>query len=95
MWKDTTSYSQGQRGKVEPRTWTAEAEGVRITVTNNHLHAPGKWVMHCFSLGMDTVDTKLDARQPAHLAQFAAKNMAVARGKQIITALSKIEAPSS
>lgn len=35
-WKDTTSYARDERGKVEPRSWTAttvEPRPIEITVT--------------------------------------------------------------
>lgn len=46
-WKDTTSYSQGEkRGKVEPRTWEAKIGTVTVTVTK-YLGYGDEWVAHC------------------------------------------------
>lgn len=52
-WKDTTSYSRGEKER-KPNTWTVKNGGVSITVTCGHIHHPGAWIMHCSSVGMDT-----------------------------------------
>ena len=69
-WTDTTSYSQGQRGKKTPTCWSWQSERLRITVTCGHIYVPGQWVMHCYPLGIDTlklidVVTKEHAQQKA------------------------------
>ena len=52
-WKDSTNYS---RGKPRVQTmWSADFGGqLSITVTNGHIYHPGRFVMHCRELGIDT-----------------------------------------
>lgn len=54
-WVDSTSYSRDDKERV-PNTWTLTLPEtkLRITVTKGHVYSPGKWVMHCFELGIDT-----------------------------------------
>ena len=47
IWKDATSYSQGQRGKKPQTAWETDLDGVRIWVSCGHLDHPGRWVMNC------------------------------------------------
>ncbi len=51
MWKDTTSYSQGERGKAEPRTWSIETSGLRIVVTRRH--GCEGWWGSCYAMGVE------------------------------------------
>src|SRR5690606_15197937 len=54
-WKDTTSYSQGERGTIEPRTWTISTGDVllRLDVTvTRHIDYPGEWLLICRQLNM-------------------------------------------
>lgn len=53
-WKDSTSYSRDDKVR-KPTSWTTEIGGLLITVSSGHIYYPGKWVMHCFEAGMDTV----------------------------------------
>lgn len=32
IWEDTTSYQQGERGRIAPRQWTTRAEGLVLNV---------------------------------------------------------------
>jgi len=71
-WTDTTSYSQGQRGKKAPTCFSWQGKRLRITVTCGHIYAVGEWVMHCWPLGIDClkllhVITKEDAQKKAML----------------------------
>ena len=52
-WKDATSYSRGRERK--PNTWTTEIAGLVITVCNGHVNYPGKWIMHCYDIRLDTI----------------------------------------
>lgn len=52
-WKDATSYSQGQRGKIEPNAWECAVSGVRVWVGSGHRYYPDEWVMHCYSLDIE------------------------------------------
>lgn len=44
-WEDTTSYSQGQRGKIAQTGWGTTVKGIRIWVSCAHLAYPGEWVV--------------------------------------------------
>jgi hypothetical protein len=47
-WIDDTSYSQGERGKVEPSSWKLTlASGATIWIGKNHRYYPGDWVFKC------------------------------------------------
>lgn len=52
-WKDVTSYSQGQREKIEPTAWECRIEGIRIWVSCGHIYYPGQWIMNCDALDID------------------------------------------
>jgi hypothetical protein len=56
IWKDETRYSQGERGKVDPKTWSITSGGIRVTVTRHIYHDPDAWVMHCRELNIDTFE---------------------------------------
>lgn len=45
-WKDETSYSRSDTGRV-PRTWVARICGLRVTVSRNIHHAPDAWLLTC------------------------------------------------
>lgn len=49
-WKDATSYSQGQRGKIEPNSFEAKVCGVTVWVSRGHRYYPEFWVMNCHIL---------------------------------------------
>lgn len=52
MWKDETSYSQGDKERI-PRTWTARAGGLILTISR-HVHLPpDAWVGYCRQLGIE------------------------------------------
>lgn len=44
-WQDTTSYSRGERGTIEPKEWTLETETLRITIHRHMHHAKDAWVL--------------------------------------------------
>lgn len=93
-WKDATSYSQGERGKVEPRAWEIKTSAVRITVVRGHLTNPGYWVVHCYELGMNTVDLKLPISVDVETAKYAAINLVENKALDIardIAALRKLK----
>lgn len=54
VWKDTTSYSRSDVDR-KPSCFSAKSGSLNITVTNGHIHYKGKWIMHCFKLGIDTM----------------------------------------
>ncbi len=43
-WKDTTSYSRGERGDAEPRSWSLKAMNSEISV-HRHIDYPGRWMV--------------------------------------------------
>jgi hypothetical protein len=46
QWKDSTSYSRS-RPRIAT-TWSVVlTKDVSVTITNDHIYHPGKWVMHC------------------------------------------------
>ncbi len=60
-WKNTTSYSRGDKER-KPTTWTLHGNtGKRITITCNHIHYPGEWVMFCESVGIKEKQIFVDA----------------------------------
>ena len=54
MWKDTTSYSRGDKERI-PTTFTVTVDELSITITCGHIRYRPDWVMHCFNLGIDTL----------------------------------------
>lgn len=52
-WKDSTSWRRGEE-RGEPRSWAIESGPIRITVISEHRDHPGRWVMHCHKLGINT-----------------------------------------
>lgn len=50
-WKDTTSYSRGERGTVEPRAWEIDLDGLRVTV-HRYFDLEG-WFGTCHAMGVD------------------------------------------
>ena len=51
-WKDITSYSKGQRGKVEPSVLEAEIEDVAIRI-HRHIHYPETWLLTCYDMNIE------------------------------------------
>ena len=74
IWKDSTSYSQGQKERI-PTSWTAKTESLSITITKGHIYHKGEWVMHCFDVCMDTVPMKIPADTHPEMAQVEAIKM--------------------
>lgn len=58
-WKDDTSYSQGQRGKVPPSTWVLTVAGRRIVVTRRW-GVDGTWFLLCDPWFRDHLDLRTD-----------------------------------
>lgn len=61
-WKNVTP-SGFNKEKKEPTMWTYDSGKCMITITKGHIHNPGRWIMHCFELKLDTYDMNLDASQ--------------------------------
>ena len=62
-WKDTTSYSKGDKDRI-PSSWSANIGKLRIVVVSNHIHYPGRWVLHC-SPFFNTHELKVDTKEQA------------------------------
>lgn len=71
-WKDTTSFSQGDKLRT-PTTWSAEAGVFRVIVTRGHINYRGKWIMHIYPGVLDCHDLKLKADATPEQAQVAAE----------------------
>jgi len=67
-WKDETTYSRDNKERI-PSVWGIRFKGFRVAVVNKHRLAPNKWVMHCFALGIDTLDLGVESIQPKEIAQ--------------------------
>jgi len=66
-WLDETSYSRGQRGKIDPQTWTLRFCGIRLHVTRR-IHCDGPWFACCHDL---SIDQMLRARELEEAKQEA------------------------
>jgi hypothetical protein len=51
-WKDTSSYAQGERGKIEPSAWELKLPNIRITVHRLY-RIPDCWFMSCHLVGIE------------------------------------------
>ena len=74
-WKDTTSYSKGDRGHKLPSSFTYDNGLLKITVTKGHIYYPDKWIMHCFKLNLSEIDLHLTSDITAKVAQDKAFKM--------------------
>lgn len=70
-WKDATSYSKGQRGKVAQTAWQAEIGEYKILVSRGHINHPERWVMTCRKLGLEAVDLSESKFTPEHAQKLA------------------------
>jgi len=50
-WIDSTTYTRNDKNRVQS-AWTLKNKHIKITVMNKHRYYPGKWVLHCFSIGI-------------------------------------------
>lgn len=57
MWKDVTSYSQGDKER-KPTSFENVSGDLRICITCSHIQYRGEWVMNCKALGIDTLHMK-------------------------------------
>ena len=76
VWKDTTSYSQNERGKVAPRTWSSDIGNVDIKIHRHIYYEPDIWLMSCNYLNISNheLDSK-DVDKAKEEALSIAKNM--------------------
>ena len=57
MWKDATSYSQGDKER-KPTSFEVASGELRIYITCRHISYRGEWIMHCKAVGIDTLHMK-------------------------------------
>ena len=57
VWKDSTSYSQGDKEKI-PTAFTSMIGGCKISIVCNHLYHRGEWIFHCSQLGFEEYGLK-------------------------------------
>lgn len=51
-WEDGTSYSQGQRGQVEPSTWEIKLPALGEVTVTRWLSNREDWFLHCRQLNI-------------------------------------------
>lgn len=73
-WKDTTGYSHGERGKIEPQSWTIECGDLRVTVTR-HLFYSRQWCVMSENCGLPLYPLNIPRDSSAETAQDAALNL--------------------
>lgn len=86
MWEDTTAYSKYDTARV-PSCWSMETGKMTITVLNNHRNYPGKWVMHCFNVGINNGVLKIAADATPEDAQQMAVSAVRARLNAMLKSL--------
>src|SRR5690606_41821688 len=91
-WKDATSYSQGQRGKIAPDAWECTVADVRVWVGSGHRYYPGEWVMHCHTLGMEAIRIGPASALSEKEAQQAALTRAASEASKRATKLTDFAA---
>lgn len=73
-WKDTTEYSHGERGKIEPQSWTIECGELQITVFTSSTRS-GMWLVMSRSCGLPRRTLGIPLHSSAEIAQDAALNL--------------------
>lgn len=71
-WIDSTGYSQGQRGKVQPTSFELKLDGLRIFITCGHIYYKGTWIMGCLDLNMREVECR-NCQTATEAAEYAVK----------------------
>lgn len=74
MWKDITTYRQGDKER-KPTSYQAKSGSLVITVTCGHVMHRPNWIMHCYQLGLDTVPLELGSEASPQEAQAKAINV--------------------
>jgi hypothetical protein len=78
-WKDATSYSRGDRGKVEPSVWEVESDGLRVAL-HRWVAVADKWFVTCYDLKIDkqplsSKHMKVAAKEALSLVKETAKEL--------------------
>jgi hypothetical protein len=58
-WEDTSSYSRGERGTVDPSAWTLSISGLDITV-HRYIHSKGIWFGTCYQMNVERITLESD-----------------------------------
>jgi hypothetical protein len=87
MWKDTTTYSQGDKVR-EPKYFTASSGSVKITITCGHIYYPDTWIMHAQPFGIDTRQLKASSVEEAKLEAIG---IAKAEAMQVVMDVNSIQ----
>ncbi len=83
-WTDATSYSQGERGRISPKAWSIRIDNTDIWIGTGHRNNPGRWTMHCQSVGLDTEDIGLEADAPKEEAQSKALRIVQQKMRKLV-----------
>jgi len=75
-WEDATSYSQGERGRIDPSAWRCSVGHTSIWIGRAHRYYPGEWVMHCHELGFS--EKKIGAATDIDLAEAKRRALSIA-----------------
>lgn len=89
-WKDSSSYSQGEK-KGEPKSFEATTGRFRLIVSRCHLHNPGRWTMHIYPGLFDTFDMGGLAHVSVEEVQVSAEGLLRDR---LLEALKGLSVPS-
>lgn len=88
QWEDVTSYSRGERGKVEPREWLAFSDAVSLSV-HRVLYCDG-WFWTCYMLDVHRAplkeSTAAKAKREAALELMERLNALTRGAKKILEA---------
>ena len=79
-WKDETSYSRGERGKVEPQILVKTINGVRVII-HRHIYYKDTWLLSCNELNID--NKNLDTND-FEVAKEKAKEVLINKVDQLV-----------
>ncbi len=92
QWKDESSYSRGERGRVEPSVWVLSLPTTRISV-HRHIHRPGKWLLTCRRLGIEMKELKASAIEEAVSEALLLLNLSAIMVSEDIKAAASVRMP--
>lgn len=84
-WKDSTSYQRGERGKIDPQSWTLKHPSVEVTI-HKYIGCGETWHVSCHALNvhrhsLGTTDKALAAARALeflrHRAQAIYRNLVI------------------
>lgn len=85
-WTDATTRTQNNPTPM-PNSWELKTKHLRIYITRGHRLDPGKWVMHCHDVRIDTYSMKIDPAATPEQAQELAIRIVRNRLQQMIGSL--------